>query len=77
VLTFLGGWAMIFLEIRRPEIRDSVLVLGGSLLGVPGLALGASSVVEAIRSRTGTAGPSGSPPAGPSSSSQPSSSPAA
>ena len=28
VLTFLGGWAMIFLEIRRPEIRDSVLVLG-------------------------------------------------
>lgn len=67
---------MIFLEILRPEIRDSVLILGGSLLGVPGLALGASSVAEAIRSRTGTGGPPASPPADPSPSSPSSSSPA-
>ena len=66
---------MIFLEIRRPEIRDSVLVLGGSLLGVPGIALGASSIVEAVRARAGTGGPPGSPPADPLPSSPPSSSP--
>lgn len=74
VLTFLGGWAIVFMEVRRPEIRDSVLVLGGSLLGVPGLALGASSIADALRRRGGTDGPPASPPADPLPSS-PSSSP--
>lgn len=60
VLTFFGGWIIVFMEVSRPEVRESVLVLAGSVIGVPGLAVGASSVAEAIRRRTGTGGsPSG------------------
>jgi hypothetical protein len=55
ILSFLGGWALIFMEVSRPEIRESVLVLAGSVIGVPGLAVGATSIAEAIsRRRSGT-----------------------
>lgn len=60
ILTFCGGWTIIFFEVQRPELRESVLVLGGAVIGVPGLAVGASSVAEAFR-RSGTGG-SQSPP---------------
>lgn len=57
ILSFFGGWALIFMEVSRPEIRESVLVLAGSVIGVPGLAIGRDAVVEAIvRRRNGTGG---------------------
>lgn len=53
---------MIWNEVQRPEIRESVMLFAGSVIGVPGLAIGASSVAEAIRNRSGTGGsPSPSP----------------
>lgn len=59
ILSFLGGWALIFMEVMRPEVREAVLLLGGSLVGVPGLAVGAASVAEAItQRRNGTGGSS-------------------
>lgn len=54
VLSFFGGWTLIFLEVSRPEVRESVLILAGAVIGVPGLAVGASSIAEAVRSRAGT-----------------------
>lgn len=54
VLSFFGGWTLIFLEVSRPEVRESVLILAGAVIGVPGLAVGASSIAEAVRSRVGT-----------------------
>ena len=55
ILSFLGGWTLIFMEVSRPEIRESVLVLAGSVIGVPGLAVGATSIAEALaRRRNGT-----------------------
>jgi hypothetical protein len=77
ILSFLGGWALIFQQaafVEPSQVNEAFLVLGGSLVGVPGLALGASSVLDAIRSRAGTGGVSDSPPSDPSS--PPSSSPA-
>jgi hypothetical protein len=38
VLTFFGGWAVIFMEVARPEVRESVLLLAGSVIAVPGAA---------------------------------------
>jgi hypothetical protein len=53
--SFLGGWALIFMEVSRPEIRESVLVFAGLVIGVPGLAVGKTTIVEAItRRRSGT-----------------------
>lgn len=57
IASFLGGWAVIFFEVQRPEIRESVLLFAGTVIGVPGLAVGATSIVEALaRRRDGTAG---------------------
>jgi hypothetical protein len=72
VALFVAGLVLVFWEVSRPEIRDAVLILGGSLLGGPSAALGATSLAQAIASRGGTASPSSSPaadPAPPSSSS--------
>lgn len=53
---------MIWNEVQRTEIRESVMLFAGAIIGIPGLAIGASSVAEAIRSRTGTGdSPSASP----------------
>lgn len=61
--TFVGGWTLIFMEVSRSEIRESVLVLAGSIIGVPGLWAGGEKVVEVVqRRRSGTDG-SPSPPA--------------
>lgn len=65
VLSFFGGWALIFMEVSRPEIRESVLVLGGSIISAPGLGV----AWEAIRARTGTGGSQSQPADSPSSSS--------
>lgn len=57
VLSFLGGWTLIFLEVQRPEIRDSVLAFGGAVIGVPGLAVGFTRALDAyIAHRSGTGG---------------------
>ena len=62
IVSFAGGWWVIWNEVQRTEIRESVLLFAGAIIGIPGLAIGASSVAEAIRSRTGTGdSPSASP----------------
>jgi hypothetical protein len=73
ILSFLGGWTLIFMEVSRPDIRESVLVLAGSVIGVPGLAVGATSIAEAVARRRNGIDDS-SPPSVASASSQSSSS---
>jgi hypothetical protein len=61
--SFLGGWALIFSEVQRPDLRESVLVLAAGIVGVPAAAVGAQTVVEALATRrNGTGGSSSSPP---------------
>lgn len=73
VASFILGWALVIHEVRfQPSIREPVLLLAGAVVGVPGLALGASSVAEAVRSRAGTGSPSEQAPSPPSSPSPPS-----
>jgi hypothetical protein len=58
VLTFGGGWWVIFAEIARPEVRESVLLLAGSAIATPAAAQGLSSVAAAVTGRrSGTGGP--------------------
>jgi hypothetical protein len=58
VLSFVLGWALIGYEVLlQPSVREPVLLLAGAVVGVPGLALGASSVAEAVRSRAGMPSP--------------------
>lgn len=58
VLSFTLGWGLIGYEVLfQDPIREPVLLLAGAVVGVPGLALGASSVAESLRSRGGTPGP--------------------
>jgi hypothetical protein len=74
IASWVLGWALIGYEVLlQDQIREPVLLLAGAVVGVPGLALGASSVAEAVRSRAGTPGPSGSSPVAPSPPSPPSS----
>ena len=63
VLSFLFGWGLIFWEVSRPEIRETVLALGGAAAGFPGLALGARSILDAMAGRRppGIDGPSSEP----------------
>lgn len=53
VLAFIGGWVITFMEVARPEIRESVLILCGSLITVPGAAVGAAAVVDSLNRRQG------------------------
>ena len=54
VLSFTLGWALIGYEVLTHDpIREAVLLLAGAVVGVPGLALGASSVAASVRSRAG------------------------
>lgn len=60
--SWVGGWILTYMEVSRPEIRDSVLVLCASLITVPGAAVGAAAVVDSIsRRRDGTPEPPSSP----------------
>lgn len=59
MLMFFGGWTAIFWEISRPEVRESVLLLAGTAIAVPG-ALAARASVAARP--TGTGGQSSSSP---------------
>lgn len=54
ILSFGGGWWLIFTEAQRPEIREFVMVFGGVVAGIPGLAIGASSILDAVLRRGGT-----------------------
>lgn len=65
VALFVAGLVLVFWEVSRPEIRDSVLILGGSLLGGPSAALGATSIAQAIVSRAGTGSQSSPSPGAP------------
>jgi hypothetical protein len=58
IASFILGWGLIIYEVRfQPSLREPVLLLAGAVVGVPGLALGASSVAESLRSRAGTPSP--------------------
>lgn len=48
IASFAGGWWLILAEAQRPVIREFVMVFGGVVIGVPGLAVGASSVLRAL-----------------------------
>ena len=61
ILSFLGGWALIFLEAQRPEVRGLVMLVGGAAIGIPGFAVGAASVAEVISQRRGGTPDSPSP----------------
>lgn len=54
ILSFFGGWGLIYLEVSRPEVRETVLVFGGIVISTPGLAIGFSSLAEAFQRRNGT-----------------------
>lgn len=57
IASFVGGWILIFMEVSRPEVREAVLIFAASVTTVPGVAVGATSIVEAIaRHRDGTGG---------------------
>lgn len=61
--SFLGGWALIFTEVQRVELRESVLVLAAGIVGFPAGAVGVQAVKEAIAiRRDGTDDSSSSPP---------------
>jgi hypothetical protein len=61
--SFLGGWAVVFLELQRPEIRESVLVFAAGVVGLPTAFVGVQSVADAILGRrNGTEGPSSQSP---------------
>ncbi len=69
VLLFGVGLVFAYLEVRRPEIRDSVLIFVGGMLGLPAALHSGSALLEAISSRgsspsppSGTPGSSPSPP---------------
>lgn len=69
VLLFGVGLVFAWMEVRRPEIRDSVLIFVGAMLGLPAALHSGSALLEAISQRgsspaspSGTAGPSPSPP---------------
>jgi hypothetical protein len=73
IASFILGWGLIIYEVRfQPSLREPVLLLAGAVVGVPGLALGASSVAEAVRSRGGMPSPPELPPPVPSPPSPPS-----
>lgn len=53
------GWVVVFLEIRRPEIRESVMIFCTGAVGLPMLEVARQAVVDAVSARrSGT----GSPP---------------
>lgn len=63
ILSFLGGWALIFMEVQRTELRESVLILAAGIVGAPAGFVGLQSVADAIAARRGgTGGSSSSPP---------------
>lgn len=53
IATFIGGWGLIFLEVQRADIRESVMIFAGTCIGVPGLSVGIASVVEAYKRQRG------------------------
>lgn len=72
VVSFLGGWTLTFLEVQRPEIRESVLVFAATVVGVPAGAVGVQAVTDALAARrSGTGGSSSQPPEPAASASQP------
>lgn len=63
IFTFLGGWALIFLEVSRPEIREPVLLFGGAMIGVPGFGVAFTALVESYTRRRSGIDDSPLPPA--------------
>lgn len=62
VLSFAGGWILIFMEAQRPEVREAILAFGGVAIGIPGLAQGATSLLDAWAARRAGTGDSPSEP---------------
>lgn len=65
ILSFIGGWGLIFLEAQRPEVRGLVMLVGGAAIGIPGFAVGAASVAQAFSQRRAGTPESPSQPAEP------------
>lgn len=62
MLLFAGGLYFGYEELARQEVRDTVLVLVGGMLGLPAMLHGGQSLVDSIMSgRGGQQGPSSSP----------------
>lgn len=60
-ISFVGGWFIILyqmLEVPPTQVNEWFLLLGGSLIGVPGIA-----EIIALRGRKPTDGQSSQPPA--------------
>lgn len=69
VISFVAGWVLTFMEVYRPEVRESVLLFAGSLIVVPGASAGITSASRAIRNGTGGSHSEPQPPVSSSSSS--------
>lgn len=66
--SWLAGWVVVFLEIRRPEVREVVMMFCTGAVGVPMLAAAGQVVAEAVSARRGgTGSPPEESPASPSS----------
>ncbi len=63
VASLVGGWVLIFTEVQRTELRESVLVLAAGIVGIPSAAIGARTVAEAWQGRQGGTDPPSSPQA--------------
>ena len=62
--TFLGGWALIFTEVQRLDLRESVLVLAAGIVGIPAAEVGRQTVADVLAARrSGTESSSSLPPA--------------
>lgn len=35
ILSFFGAWALVFMEARRPELREAVLLFAAGVVSVP------------------------------------------
>lgn len=51
ILSFLGGWVLIFLEVQRDDARIGVLTFAGTVLGIPGLGVAFASLATALSQR--------------------------
>jgi hypothetical protein len=53
ILTFAGGWWLIYQEVQRQDVRLGVLLFAGVAIGIPGLGVAFVSIVNAISQRQG------------------------
>lgn len=63
IATFLGGWVIMFMELQRPVLRESVLLLAAGIVGIPAGSIALQTLADiVVNRRPGTGGSSGSSP---------------